>query len=76
MRVEAHGERWIIVRGSGPRESFFSFFVDHDKSSWVRRREWNAHRFITKKEANRAVLELRRRAALRRKFRKEHPNAG
>ena len=70
MRIEAHLNRWVIVRGNVGRQSFFSFFVDDDSASWTKRK-WNCHKFRTHKEAEEALKNLWERNALKRQRRSD-----
>lgn len=70
MRAEPELNHWIIVRGTGRRESFFCFFVDHDRASWSSGKPWSCAKFKTKAEAEETITEIRKRNAIRR-----NPNA-
>ncbi len=67
MRIEPEGNRFIIVRSRGSRESCFDFFVDGDSSSWALRRFGRRCEFGTREQAEEALAELRRRAAAKRR---------
>lgn len=71
MRIEQSLDRWIIVCGTGKRKSYFSFFVDDDRSSWTRVHPAQSDKFETEAGARRALGDLRTRSALRRKRRLE-----
>lgn len=67
MRTEKEGERWIIVRGTGSREQYFSFFVDYARSSWTKTKPWSCRKYHTEQEAISDLDELLRRARLKKK---------
>lgn len=62
MRVNRHGDLFIVVRGRHP-ESFFCFYVDDDRSCWSQK-AWRAQRYGSSQEAHNAIGELKRRAHL------------
>jgi len=76
MRIETTNKGFIIVRGRDRRESYFSFFVDGDSSSWTSKCPWEARHFRTKKEADETLLELLRRDKASRVARQLYRDSG
>jgi len=67
MRIERELNHWIIVRGKeGGRQSFFCFFVDHDKSSWTTKKPWACRQYPSKQAAQVDLTELARRRSTKR----------
>jgi hypothetical protein len=64
MRIERTARGFIIVRGSGPREQFFAFFVDSTGSSWTNRIA-DARLYQTIDRAEREWGELKKRMRMR-----------
>jgi hypothetical protein len=70
MKIKPEGENWVIVYGEGQREYVFSFFVDDNRASWVRRPSHRGFLFRTLGQAQDALREIRRRATARRGVRR------
>lgn len=65
MRIETHGEKFIIVRGPDGDEQYFSFFVDHDSSCWSQHVDMG-RKFSSRVQAGRDLKELRARDKIKR----------
>jgi hypothetical protein len=63
MKVVKENDHWVIA--SGQRK--FCFFVDHDRSSWTNKFYGGKREFATLASAEEALVEIRRRMAMRRK---------
>ena len=69
MRIEVSDDErsfFVFRNASGRARQYFSFYVDDDKSSWTEFESGRA-RFISRREAAEVIIELRRRANVRRK---------
>ena len=68
MKIEVSKDKrsFFVFREMGGRRDYFSFYVDDDKSSWTQFTHAR-QRFISRTEAAEAIVELRRRVALRRR---------
>jgi hypothetical protein len=71
MRLD-HSGRYVIARERQP--SFFSFFIDGDKSSWTKH-SYNARTYKTRAAAQGELLEIRHRQRLMRLQAKEPHDA-
>lgn len=66
MRVSETSEgQFVVARGGEYRPQYFSFYIDHDSSSWTKYIE-QAHKHATRASATETIHRLRHRAQLRR----------
>lgn len=66
---------FVVIKGDEYRPSFFSFFVDYDKTSWSRIGYFNARLFASKEEAEECLIEIKKRERFRREAKRSKLNA-
>jgi hypothetical protein len=66
MRIEeARGHGFNVVKGEGTHKSGFQCYVGDDGAMWSSKEPWR--RFMLQSEADKAVVELKRRERLKAK---------